>query len=72
MGVVTSAVAGFFYAKVVVLMFFSEPTVDSATVAVPSWWTRSALLISVVVTIGLGVVPGYVLHLSKVAGVFVR
>lgn len=71
-GVVTSAIAGFFYAKVVVLMFFSAPTAETATVAIPSWWTRSALLIAFVVTVGLGVVPGYVLHLSHVAGVFVR
>ena len=34
-GVVTSAVTAFFYARVIVLMFFSEPAADGPTVAVP-------------------------------------
>ena len=71
-GVVTSAVAAFFYGKVILLMFFSEPTAETATVAIPSWWTKSALVIGFAVTIILGVAPGYLLHLTDVAGVFVR
>jgi len=71
-GVVTSAIAAFFYARVVVLMFFQEPTADSATVAVPSLWTASALGIGLAVTVVLGIIPGSVLHLTDLAGVFVR
>jgi len=71
-GVVTSAIAAFFYARVVVLMFFQEPSADSATVAVPGIPTALALGLGLAVTIVLGVVPGAVLHLTDVAGVFVR
>ena len=38
-GVVTSAVTAFFYARVIVLMFFSDPAADGPTVAVPSAFT---------------------------------
>ena len=34
-GVVSSAIAAFFYVRVIVLMYFSEPTGDATTVAVP-------------------------------------
>ena len=40
---VTSAVAAFFYARVVVLMFFQEPAEDSAAVVLPSFPTSLAL-----------------------------
>ena len=35
-GVVSSAIAAFFYARVIVLMFFSDPVPDGPVVAVPS------------------------------------
>jgi NADH-quinone oxidoreductase subunit N len=74
-GVITSAVAAFFYARVVVLMFFSdvrEGPGGTATVALPSFWTAGALGIGLAVTVVLGIVPGAVLHLADVAGPFVR
>jgi NADH-quinone oxidoreductase subunit N len=71
-GVTTSAIAAFFYARVVVLMFFQEPTADSADVAVPSFWTAGAIALGLAVTVVLGIIPGPVLHLSHSAGLFVR
>ena len=71
-GVVTSAVAAFFYARVVVLMFFQEPAPDSATVALPSAATTVAVTVGFAVTVVLGIVPQAVLHLAQVAGPFVR
>jgi len=71
-GVVTSGIAAFFYARVVVLMFFQEPVADSATVAVPGGYTAIALGLGLAVTVVLGIVPGAVLHLTDMAGVFVR
>ncbi len=41
-GVVASAVTAFFYARVVVLMFFHEPAPDGPTVALPSAFTAVA------------------------------
>ncbi|MGH3314088.1 MAG: NADH-quinone oxidoreductase subunit NuoN, partial [Streptomyces sp.] len=71
-GVIASAIAAFFYIRVIVLMFFSEPRADGPTVAVPSLWTTSAISIGVVVTVVLGVAPQYFLDLANQAGVFVR
>ena len=55
---ITSAVAAFFYVRVIVLMFFSDPADDGPTVAVPSFFTTIAIAIAVGVTIALGVIPG--------------
>ncbi|WP_329022036.1 NADH-quinone oxidoreductase subunit NuoN [Streptomyces sp. NBC_00690] len=71
-GVISSAIAAFFYIRVIVLMFFSEPKADGPTVAVPSVMTMMAIGMGVVVTLVLGVAPQYFLDLASSAGVFVR
>ncbi|MEW2219882.1 NADH-quinone oxidoreductase subunit NuoN [Streptomyces sp. NPDC006990] len=71
-GVIASAIAAFFYLRVIVLMFFSEPRADGPSVAVPSVMTTSAIALGVVVTVVLGVAPQYFLDLAGQAGVFVR
>jgi NADH-quinone oxidoreductase subunit N len=71
-GVLSSAVAAFFYIRVIVLMFFTEPKPEGPTVAVPSPFTSAAIAIGLVVTIALGVAPQYFLDLAGQAGVFVR
>ncbi|MGK4907604.1 NADH-quinone oxidoreductase subunit NuoN [Streptomyces albus] len=71
-GVIASAIAAFFYLRVIVLMFFSEPQADGPSVAVPSVMTTSAIAVGVVVTVVLGVAPQYFLDLAGHAGVFVR
>ncbi|HZG05503.1 MAG TPA: NADH-quinone oxidoreductase subunit NuoN [Streptomyces sp.] len=71
-GVIASAIAAFFYIRVIVLMFFSEPRAGGPSVAVPSPLTSTAIAIGVVVTLALGVAPQYFLDLASQAGVFVR
>jgi NADH-quinone oxidoreductase subunit N len=71
-GVISSAIAAFFYIRVIVLMFFSEPRPEGPTVAVPSPLTMTAIGVGVAVTLVLGVAPQYFLHLAGQAGVFVR
>ncbi|GAA2410180.1 NADH-quinone oxidoreductase subunit NuoN [Streptomyces glaucosporus] len=71
-GVIASAVAAFFYIRVIVLMFFSEPRAGGPSVAVPSPLTSTAIAIGVAVTLVLGVAPQYFLDLASQAGVFVR
>ncbi|MFE7114259.1 NADH-quinone oxidoreductase subunit NuoN, partial [Streptomyces sp. NPDC057654] len=44
-GVLSSAIAAFFYIRVIVLMFFSEPTPEGPTVAVPSALTSAAIAV---------------------------
>jgi len=71
-GVVASAVTAFFYARVVVLMFFNEPAPDGPTVAVPSAYTAIALAVGTAVTLVLGVYPQPLLDLADKAALFTR
>jgi NADH-quinone oxidoreductase subunit N len=71
-GVVASAVTAFFYARVVVLMFFTDPAPDGPTVAVPSGYTAGVVAVGLAVTVVLGVLPQPALDLAESAGVFVR
>jgi NADH-quinone oxidoreductase subunit N len=71
-GAVFSAVAAFFYVRVIVLMYFSETPEDAPTVAVPSALTTLTIAIAAAVTVALGVVPGPVLDLAQEAAAFVR
>lgn len=52
-----SAVAAFFYLRVIVLMYFSEPVPDGPTVTVPGAFTTAAITLGVLITLLLGVAP---------------
>jgi NADH-quinone oxidoreductase subunit N len=54
---VASAIAAFFYVRVIVLMYFSEPAADGPTVTVPGAFTTAAITLGVIVTLLLGIVP---------------
>jgi NADH-quinone oxidoreductase subunit N len=66
-----SAVAAFFYLRVIVLMYFSPPSPDGPTVGVPGLPTTVVLAITATATLALGVVPGSVLDLAERAAIFV-
>jgi NADH-quinone oxidoreductase subunit N len=67
---VASAVAAFFYLRVIVLMYFSEPAVDGPTVTVPGAFTTAAITLGVLITLLLGVAPTLALDWAS-GGVFV-
>ena len=71
-GVLASAITAFFYARVVVLMFFQEPAEDGPTVAVPSATTAVTIAVCLAVTVLLGVLPQPILDLAGKAALFVR
>jgi NADH-quinone oxidoreductase subunit N len=71
-GVLASAIAAFFYVRVIVLMFFSEPAADGPTIAVPSAFTTLAVSLGAAVTIVLGVLPTSVLALAGQASQLIR
>src|SRR3954451_7874121 len=66
-----SAVAAFFYLRVIVLMYFSPPAADGPTVGVPGMGTTIVLAIAGTVALVLGIVPGSVLDLADRAAIFV-
>jgi NADH-quinone oxidoreductase subunit N len=70
--VLLSAVAAFFYVRVIVLMYFSDPVGEGPTVAVPSLQTTIVIAVGFAITLALGVLPGPVLDLAGTAGSFVR
>src|SRR6202522_4751250 len=73
-GVVASAIAAFFYVRIIVLMFFSDPVPDGPVVALPSVFTGTAVAVGVLATVILGIVPEPVLSLANHAAtqLFVR
>jgi len=72
LAVLASAIAAFFYVRVIVVMYFSEPTEKTADVVMPSWATTGAIVVGVAVTIALGVFPQPVLDLAMSANIFVH
>lgn len=70
--VLLSAVAAYFYVKIIVIMFFTDPVSDGARVTVPSLLTSSVIAIGVAGTLVLGVVPGPLLDLIGRTAQFIR
>jgi NADH-quinone oxidoreductase subunit N len=64
-GLVASAIAAFFYVRVIVLMFFSEPAADGPVIARPSVLTYGAIGLGTAVTLVLGVAPQPLLDLAN-------
>ncbi len=58
---VASAVAAFFYVRVIVLMYFSEPAPDGPTVTVPGAFATIAITLGVLLTLVLGILPSLAL-----------
>jgi len=65
-GVLMSVVSAYYYLRVVVTMYMREPVGDDSWATV-SFGSRLALAVSVVIVLGLGVYPGPVLSLARLA-----
>ena len=73
-GVLSSAIAAFFYVRIIVVMFFSDPAPDAPSVVTPSLFTSAAVAVGAAATLVFGIVPQPLLNLaSHAAGqLFVR
>jgi len=71
-GAIASAMAAFFYVRVIVMMFFAEPVADGPVVVVPGGGTATALALAAAITVALGVFPQPVLDLANHAAPFLR
>ena len=70
--VLMSAVAAYFYVRVIVLMFFAEPVGEGPSVTNPSVLTTTVIGVGVAMTLVLGLVPGALIDLLGRVGVFIR
>lgn len=68
---IVSAITAFVYARVIVVMFFSEPA-DGVQVAVPSVLTAVAVAAGAALTLALGVMPAPLLDIAGNASQFLR
>ena len=71
-GVIASGVAAYFYVRVIVLMFFTEPTDDTPQVVAPGILSKAAIAVCAAVTVVLGIVPQPLLDLADQAAPFLR
>ncbi|HEY5990222.1 MAG TPA: NADH-quinone oxidoreductase subunit NuoN [Streptosporangiaceae bacterium] len=73
-GVLSSAIAAFFYVRVIVLMFFSDPAPDGPVVVAPGLFTGTTVAVGAVTTLAFGIAPGPLLSLASHAAthLFVR
>ena len=71
-GVLASAIAAFFYIRVIVLMFFKDPVEDGTSVVIPSALTTIAIAVSATLTILLGVFPAPLLNFIETTAFFIR
>lgn len=71
--IIMSVVAAFFYLKVTVAMWFQEADEDAEiTVATPSLWVWTLVVIAALATLVLGLLPGGVLDLFGQFSEFIR
>lgn len=71
-GVLASAVTVFVYARVIVLMFFSDAPDDAVEVVTPSVSTTFSIAVGTMITLALGVLPSALLDLADRASLFIR
>jgi len=69
-GVLASAVAAYFYVRVIVLMFFTDPPADAPEVAAPGFLTVAAIALTAAITFLLGALPQPLLDLANAAAQF--
>ncbi|PQD99581.1 NADH-quinone oxidoreductase subunit NuoN [Mycobacterium sp. EPG1] len=69
-GVIASAIAAYFYVRVIVLMFFTDRPDDAPTVVVPSVLTTAVVTVTAAVTFALGALPQPLLDLADSADRF--
>ena len=71
-GVLSSAIAAFFYIRVIVLMFFKDPVEDGTSVVIPSVYTQITIIASSVVTFALGIYPTPLIDFIQSTASFLR
>ncbi|WP_313674145.1 NADH-quinone oxidoreductase subunit NuoN [Mycolicibacterium sp.] len=69
-GVLASAIAAYFYVRVIVLMFFTDPPDDAPEFAPPGFLSVATIGVTAVITVALGALPQPLLDLAGAASEF--
>ena len=69
-GVLASAIAAYFYVRVIVLMFFTDPPEDAPDVVTPSALSVATIALTAAITFVLGALPQPLLDLANNAARF--
>lgn len=64
-GVLASAIAAFFYIRVIIMIFFTDPVNDSVSVVIPSIRSRIAISCATLISLVLGVFPSLLLNTAN-------
>jgi len=71
-GVLSSAIAAFFYIRVIIMMFFTNPVNDSVSVVIPSVKSRISIIVATVISIILGLMPSLLLNAATTYANFIK
>lgn len=69
-GVLASAAAAYFYVRIIVLMFFTEPADEATAVVAPEGMSQVAVAVAAIGTLLLGILPQGALNLAEQASKF--
>ena len=71
-GVLSSAIAAFFYIRVIIMMFFSDPQNDSVSIIIPTVKSRIAISTATITSAILGIAPSLLLNSATSFANFIK
>jgi NADH-quinone oxidoreductase subunit N len=71
-GVLSSAIAAFFYIRVIIMMFFSDPQNDSVSIIIPTVKSRIAISTATITSVALGIAPSLLLNSATSFANFIK
>jgi NADH-quinone oxidoreductase subunit N len=71
-GVLSSAIAAFFYIRVIIMMFFTDPGQDSVSVIIPTIRSRIAIGSAMAISVVLGLAPSFLLNSATTFANFIK
>ena len=71
-GVLASAIAAFFYIRVIIMIFFTDPVNDSVSVIIPSVKSKISILVATVASMVFGLAPSLLLTTATNFATFIK
>jgi NADH-quinone oxidoreductase subunit N len=71
-GVLASAVAAFFYIRVIIMVFFTDPVNDSVSVIIPSVKSKISISVATFASIIFGLAPSLLLNVAENFATFLK